>query len=108
MAAAWAVSAKFAVWLREPDVPVNMMVGEADAAVISAVRAVVAEGCAGVRVSVAGFAVTPEGSPEMETETEPLKEYIGVAVTVTAPLVLPALRDTEPGETASEKSGGAA
>jgi hypothetical protein len=32
------------VWVRVPEVPVNVMVGEADAAVIAAVRVVVAEG----------------------------------------------------------------
>jgi hypothetical protein len=47
----------------------------------------------------------PEGSPEMVTEMEPLKELSGVAVTVMALLVVPALSDSEAGETAREKSG---
>jgi hypothetical protein len=81
------------------------MVGVADTAVITAVRVVVAEGCAGVRVRVGGLAVMPEGSPEMVTEMEPLKELSGVAVTVMALLVVPALSDSEAGETAREKSG---
>ena len=60
-------------------------------------------------VSVDGLAVTPEGRPEMATETEPLKELSAVEVTVMALLVVPALRESEPGETAREKScGGAA
>jgi hypothetical protein len=96
-----------AVWVREPEVPVKVMVGEADAAVIGAMSVMVAEGCAGVSVSVDGFAVTPEGRPEMETETEPLKELSAVAVTVRALLVVPAARDNEPGEMAREKSGAA-
>jgi hypothetical protein len=51
------------------------------------------------------LAVTPEGRPEIETETEPLKELSEFALTVTALLVVPALRESEPGETAREKSG---
>ena len=65
----------------------------------------VAEGCAGVSVSVDGFAVTPEGSPEIETAMGPVKELIEVVVTVIALLVVPAWRVIEPGETAREKSG---
>jgi hypothetical protein len=99
------VSASVAVWVREPEVPVKVMVGEADAAVIGAVSVMVAEGCAGVSASVDGFAVTPEGSPEIVTDTEPLKELSAVAVTVMALLVVPAAKDNEPGETAREKSG---
>ena len=100
------MSASVAVWVREPEVPVNVMVGVADAAVMAAVSVVVAEGCAGVRVRVDGLAVTPEGSPEMEMAMEPPKELSAVAVTVMALLVAPALRESEPGETAREKSGG--
>lgn len=54
--------------------PVKVIVGVADAAVMAAVSVVAAEGCAGVSVSVDGLAVTPAGSPVMETETEPVKE----------------------------------
>ena len=82
-----------------------MIVGEADGAVVAAVRVVVAEGCAEVRVSVDGLAVTPEGSPVMDTEMEPVKEFIGVTVTVMALLVVAAFRLSEAGETVSEKSG---
>jgi hypothetical protein len=94
--------------MREPDVPVKVIVGVADGVVMGAVKVVVAEGWAGVSVRVDGLAVTPEGRPEMETATEPVKEFIGLAVTVRALLVVPALRVSEPGETAREKSGGAA
>ena len=82
----------------------KVMVGVADAVVIAAVRVAVAEDCAGVRVRVDGLAVTPAGSPEMETEMEPLKELREVAETVMALLVLPALSESEPGETARVKS----
>jgi hypothetical protein len=108
MAAAWMVSASVAAWVREPEVPVKVIVGVADAAVIAAVNVVVAEGCAEVSVSVDGLAVTPEGSPEMAMEIEPVKELSGVAVRVMALLVVPALRDNVPGETPREKSGGGA
>lgn len=97
-----------AVWVREPEMPVKVMVGEADAAVMVAVRVVVADDCVAVRVRVDGLAVTPGGRPVMETETEPLKELSGVAVMVMALLVVPALRVSAPGETAMEKSGAAA
>jgi hypothetical protein len=99
------VSAIVAVWVREPEVPVKVMVGAADAAVIAAVREVVAEGCAAVSVRVDGLAVTPEGRPLMDMEMEPLKELSEVAVTVMGLLVLPAFRESEPGETARVKSG---
>lgn len=97
------MSATVAVWAREPDVPVKVMVGEAEATVIAAVRVMVA-GCAGVSVRVDGVAVTPEGRPEMEMEIEPLKEFIGAAVIVIGLLVVPAFSDSEPGDTVSEKS----
>ena len=58
-----------------------------------------------MRVRVDGVAVTPEGSPEMETETEPVKELSELAATVMALLVVPAWRESEPGDTAREKSG---
>lgn len=91
--------------MREPEVPVKVIVGVADGALRAAVRVVVAESCAGVRVRVDGLAVTPEGSPEMVTVIEPEKELIAVAVTVMALLVVPALRVSEPGDKAREKSG---
>ena len=86
--------------------PVKVTVGVADATVAAAMSVVVAEGWAVVRVRVDGFAVTPEGRPEMATAMEPLKELSAVAVTVIALLVAPALRERVVGETAREKSGG--
>ena len=91
--------------MREPDVPVRVMVGVADGTEMAAVSVMLAEGCAGVRVRVDGLAVTPVGRPEMATEMEPLKELSAAAVTLMALLVAPAWRDSEPGETAREKSG---
>lgn len=85
--------------------PVSVTVEVADWVVLTAVSVVVAEGCAGVRVKADGLAVTPEGRPEIETGTEPLNPFIAVIVTVMALLVAPALRESEPGETAREKSG---
>jgi uncharacterized protein (UPF0254 family) len=76
--------------------------------VTGAANVTVAEaGCAevGLSVSVDGFAVTPEGRPEMETETEPLKEFSEEAVMVMALLVAPAVKEREAGEDVREKSG---
>jgi hypothetical protein len=56
-------------------------------------------------VKLDGFAVTPEGSPVMATEMEPVKPLSAEVVTVIAVLVAPALRASEFGETAREKSG---
>ena len=60
----------------------NVTVGVAAAALRAAVSVVL---CAvpGVRLSVAGFAVTPVGSPEIATATAPLKELTAAAVTLT-------------------------
>ena len=60
----------------------------------------------GGSVSVAGLAVTPEGSPAMVTETVPLKEFNAVARTLTGEPVVPATRVRDVGERVSEKSGG--
>src|SRR5581483_3342996 len=99
------VSASMAVWVREPEVPVKVMVGAAEAVVIGAVKVRLAEDCAGVSVSVDGFAVTPEGRPEIATEIVPLNELSAEAVMVTALLVVPAFTDKLAGEAVSEKSG---
>lgn len=84
------------------------MVGAAEAVVTGAVKVTVAVAdCAavGVSVSVDGLAVTPEGRPEMETETEPLKEFSEEAVMVMALLVVPAVKESEAGEAERVKSG---
>ena len=62
----------------------------------------------GVRVRVAGLAVTPVGRPVMATETVPVKALSAVAVTCTAEPVAPAVRLSDVGVTESEKSGAAA
>jgi hypothetical protein len=108
MVAAWMVSARVAVWESVLDVPVKVMVGTVDGVVMGAVNVTVAVAACiavGLSVSVEGFAVTPEGRPEMETETEPLKKLSEEAVRVTALLVEPAVTEREAGEAEREKSG---
>src|SRR5277367_3748515 len=53
----------------------------------------------------AGLAVTPAGIPVKVTCTEPLKPFSAVTITFTAELEEPCATETEPGETASRKSG---
>jgi hypothetical protein len=60
----------------------------------------------GVNVSVAGFAVTPLGSPEIATVTEPVKPFTAVASTLTGEPAAPAVMFSDVGEIVSEKSGG--
>jgi hypothetical protein len=81
-----------------------VIVGVAAAALIAAVRVVL---CAipGVKLSVAGFAVTPAGSPSTATETAPLNPLTPTAKTLTW-LVAPAVTVSDAGETANVKSGG--
>jgi hypothetical protein len=108
MAAAWMVSASVAVWVREVDVPVKVMVGAPEGVAMGAVKVTVAVAdCVdvGESVSVEGLAVTPEGRPAMATETEPAKEFSEEAVRVTALLVAPAVKESEAGEAVREKSG---
>jgi hypothetical protein len=73
------------------------------AAVAAAVRVTV-WAVPGVKVSVAGLAVTPLGSPVMATATVLVKELTAVARTLTFEPVAPATRDTDAGETEREKS----
>ena len=77
------------------------------AAVAAAVRVTV-WAVPGVRVSVAGLAVTPLGSPVMATATGLLKELIAVARTLTFEPVSPATSATDVGETEREKSAAGA
>jgi hypothetical protein len=99
------VTATVAEWLRAPDVPVKVTVALPAAAEGAAVRVTF---CAvpGVNESVAGLAVTPEGSPVIATETLPLKEFAAVARTLTFEPAAPATRVSDVGDTVSEKSGG--
>jgi hypothetical protein len=85
--------------------PVNVTVA-VDAPVPDAAVSVVLCSVPGVSDKVAGLAVTPFGSPEMVTETVPLKEFNAVAKTLTGEPVVPATRVREVGERVSEKSGG--
>jgi hypothetical protein len=103
--AACRVNASDAEWIRLPDVPVNVTVDEADGAVSAAVRVVV---CAapGVRLSVAGFAVTPVGRPVIATITVPLKAFKGFIVTLRGEPDVPAMMVCDVGDMVSVKSGG--
>src|SRR5579875_486440 len=100
----WTVSATVAAWVRLAAVPVSVTVGVAAAAPLAAVSVVL---CAvpGVRESVAGFAVTPEGSPLMFTETVLLNPFVGTALTLIFCPPLPAVSVSAAGETDREKSG---
>jgi hypothetical protein len=106
-AAAVTVAATAAEWLRVPEVPVRVIVVLLAAALAAAVRVSV---CAlpGVKVSVAGLAVTPLGRPLMATATVLLKELIAVARTLTFEPVAPATSATDGGETEREKSAAGA
>ena len=103
--AAEMVSATVAEWLRVPDVPVKVTVGLPGAASEAAVSVTF---CAvpGVNESVAGLAVTPEGSPVIATATVPLKEFTAVARTLTCEPDVPATRVRDVGDTVRENSGG--
>jgi hypothetical protein len=102
--AAETVVATVAEWLRFPEVPVKVMVALPDAAEDAAVSVTV---CAvpGVKVGVAGLAVTPDGSPATETLTVPVKPFCGAAFTLTAWPAPPAVSVTVAGVEVSEKFG---
>jgi hypothetical protein len=61
-----------------------------------------------VRVTDAGFAVTPVGRPVTATATVPVKEFSAFAVRVTVEPVAPAIVVSDVGERVNEKSGGGA
>src|ERR1700730_15442920 len=87
-----------------PEVPVNVTFDVAAVALSAAVSVVL---CAtpGDRLNVAGFAVTPAGSPVIATATVPANEFTPAAVTLTATPAPPATTVTDAGGTASVKSG---
>ena len=95
------VSEMVVVWVRLPDVPVTVMVLVPVAAVLLAVN---------VRtlVDVVGFvpneAVTPLGSAEVDSVTDPVNPPVGDTVIVLVPLV-PCFTVKLAGEAESEKSG---
>ena len=80
--AAFTVSLRLAVWVNEPEVPVRVTFAFPVAALAAAVTVVF---CAvpGVRFSVDGLAVTPDGRPLKLTFTDPLNPFVGVAFTET-------------------------
>jgi hypothetical protein len=86
-----------------PDVPVNVMVGAEDAT-LDAAESVVVCGVPGARLSVAGVAVTPVGSPETETETMPLNEFMAFAVNEICAPGAPLTMVAEAGDALREKS----
>src|SRR5438477_9685721 len=90
-----------------PEAPVNVTVAVAVAAVSAAVSVVLCV-TPGVRFSVAGFAVTPAGSPVIATATVPANELTAVAVTFTVAPAAPGTIVADTGDTASVKSGGGA
>jgi hypothetical protein len=86
-------------------VPVKVTVG-ADATAVEAAVSVTLCAAPGVNVSVAGLAVTPEGSPVIATATAPLNEFTAVARTLTVAPVAPDVTVSDVGDTVSEKFGG--
>jgi hypothetical protein len=83
-----------------PEVPVNVTVAVAATAVRAALSFVFC-GVPGVKVNVAGLAVTPAGSPEIVIATAPLNEFVAVAVTPTEALTDPPTIVTDVGVTLS-------
>jgi hypothetical protein len=98
------VRAMVAVWLSLPEVPVRVTVAEPAVTALLAVRVTL---CAvpAAKVSVAGFAVTPAGSPLRATVTGAANPFIALAVTLTGCPAAPPLREAVAGETPREKSG---
>jgi hypothetical protein len=76
-------------------------------AVIAAVSVMVCPN-PGVRLNVAGFAVTPAGSPVSATFTVPVNKLTAVAITLTRALAPPATSVAVFGASVSVKSGGGA
>ena len=87
-----------------PEVPVKVMVGAIDATLAIA-ASVMVRGLPGTRLSVAGVAVTPVGSPDTETATLPLKEFSEFASTEICAPDAPLTIVADAGVTLSEKSG---
>ena len=102
--AAATVKATVAAWLSNPEVPVNVVVALPTEAVEAALSVTF---CAepGVNISVAGMAVTPEGSPLIATVTVPVKPFAGIAFTLTVCPAPPAKSATAAGVRVIEKLG---
>ena len=91
------------VWLSEPETPVTVMVEVPVAAVELAVKVKTLVEVVGL---VPKVAVTPLGSAEVESVTDPVKPLDGVTVMVEPPLV-PCFTVKLVGEAESEKFGDA-
>jgi hypothetical protein len=102
-AAAAMVRATFAEWLSVPEVLVKVSVAFPAAVEEAAVRVTC---CAvpGVRVSIAGLAVTPAGSPLSVTATRLEKPLTALAVTEIGTPVAPAVRLNDAGAAVRVKS----
>ncbi len=92
------------VWVRVPDLPVSVIVAVPALAELEAdmVRFWAAPG---VRVSVDGLAVTPEGNPFTDAVTLEVKPFSALAVTETDFPAAPAVKLRVAGAAVSEKSG---
>jgi hypothetical protein len=106
-AAAEMVAVTATEWVRDPEVPVRVSVALPATAVEAAVSVML---CAvpGVNVSVAGFAVTPAGSPLIATATLPVKPFAGTAFKLICFAAPPAVRATVAGVAVNEKSAAGA
>jgi hypothetical protein len=85
------VSASVAVWVSEPEVPVNTTLAVPACAMLAAVR-VMLWGVPGVSETDAGLAVTPAGNPLNATAVVPVKPLSAVAVSWTACPTPPMIR----------------
>ena len=96
---------KAAVWLSVPAVPVSVAVADMTGAEVVAERDI-CWGVPGVRVRLAGFAVTPDGNPVTCTLTWAENPFSAVTDAETG-IELPAGIETDVGFTANPKSGAA-
>jgi hypothetical protein len=98
------VAATVAVWVSAPEAPDKVIVAPPAAADEAATME---RFCAvpGVKLSVAGCAVTPLGNPEMVTATVPVKPFTGAAFTLIVWPVCPATSAIVAGVEDKEKSG---
>jgi hypothetical protein len=90
-------------WLSAPEVPVRVNI-TLPAAEFAAAVIVTFCGVPGIRVSVAGWAVTPAGSPVIATFTAPVKLLDGTVFTLICCPAPPARSVTAPGVTVRVKS----
>jgi hypothetical protein len=84
-AAAWSVTATCAVWLSDPDVPVNVIVEFPGVADEEAVTVKLAAAPPAVICALDGETVIPDGMPEACTEAAPVNPLLPVTLTLTDP-----------------------